>query len=121
MTDFNLNLLQPGLIDHKEWTDDNGMNNAIRINGLGAPRAFYTPVLREILFPDTSYGEDYAVSLAISRRYKIGRIYDSIYFCRRWEGNTDSNLPIEKVNQNNFYKDKIRTLEIAARKKMNNR
>lgn len=121
MTDFNLNLLQPGLIDHKEWTDDNGMNNTIRINGLGAPRAFYTPVLKEILFPDTSYGEDYAVSLAISRRYKIGRIYDSIYFCRRWEGNTDSNLPIEKVNQNNFYKDKIRTLEIAARKKMNNR
>jgi len=121
MTDFNLNELPPGLIDHKEWTAENGMNNALRINGLGAPRAFYTPVVREIGFPNTSYGEDYAVSLAISRKYKISRIYESIYSCRRWEGNTDSDLSIDKINRNNYYKDKIRSLEIAARIKMNNK
>ena len=121
MTDFNLNELPPGLIDHKEWTDENGMNNELRINGLGAPRAFYTSVVREIGFPNTSYGEDYAVTLAISRKYKISRIYESIYSCRRWEGNTDSDLSIDKINRNNYYKDKIRSLEIAARIKMNNK
>lgn len=119
MTNFEMQELPPGLIDHKEWTDDNGMNNALRINGLGAPRAFYTPIIRKIDFPDVSYGEDYAAALAISRDYKIGRIYESLYLCRRWEGNTDSDLPIEKVNKNNFYKDKIRTFEILARKGKN--
>lgn len=121
MTDFSLEPIPPGLIDHSEWTDENGMNNALRINGLGAPRAFYTPIVRDIGFPNTSYGEDYAVALAISRNYKIGRIYNSIYNCRRWAGNTDSDLSIEMINQNNFYKDKLRTFEILARQKMNSK
>lgn len=121
MTNFSLEPIPPGLIDHREWTDENGMNNALRINGLGAPRAFYTPIVRDIGFPNTSYGEDYAVALAISRDYKIGRIYNSIYNCRRWEGNTDSDLSIEKINQNNFYKDTLRTFEIIARQKMNSK
>ncbi len=112
MTDFHLNEIAPGIIDHKEWTLENGKNNALRINGLGAPRAFYTPIIRNIKFPNTSYGEDYAIGLNISRDYKIGRIYDIIYLCRRWEGNSDAALSIEKVNQNNFYKDRIRTWEI---------
>lgn len=116
ITDFNLNELPPGLIDHREWTPDNGANNALRINGLGAPRAFYTPLLREINIPNVSYGEDYAVGLEISRTYKIGRIYDSLYLCRRWEDNSDAKLDIERINQNNFYKDKIRTIELLARK-----
>lgn len=115
MTDFQLNEIAPGIIDHKEWTPENGKNNALRINGLGAPRAFYTPILRNIKLPNTSYGEDYAIGLSISREYKIGRIYDVIYLCRRWEGNSDAALSIEKVNQNNFYKDKIRTWEIKNR------
>ena len=119
MTNFEMKELPPGLIDHKEWTDDNGMNNALRINGLGAPRAFYTPIIRQTRFPDVGYGEDYAAALAISRDYKIGRIYESLYLCRRWKGNTDSDLPIEKVNKNNFYKDKIRTFEILARQRKN--
>ncbi len=119
LTDFNLNELPPGLIDHKEWTNDNGPNNALRINGLGAPRAFFTPVLREIKVPNTSYGEDYSVGLAISRKYKIGRVYHSVYMCRRWEGNSDSQLDIIKMNANNIYKDRIRTFELFARKKMN--
>lgn len=119
ITDFNLNELPPGLIDHKEWTDDNGPNNALRINGLGAPRAFYTPLLREIKIPNVSYGEDYSVGLAISRQYKIGRIYHSLYLCRRWEGNSDAQLDIVRMNFNNFYKDRIRTFELLARKKMN--
>lgn len=119
MTNFNLETIPPGVIDHNEWTYENGMNNALRINGLGAPRAFYTPVIKEIGFPNTSYGEDYAVALAISRNYKIGRIYNSIYSCRRWEGNTDSDLSVESVNENNFYKDKLRTFEISARQKLN--
>ncbi len=119
LTDFNLNELPPGLIDHKEWTNDNGPNNALRINGLGAPRAFFTPVLREIKVPNTSYGEDYSVGLAISRRYKIGRIYHSLYMCRRWEGNSDAQLDIIRMNANNVYKDRIRTFELLARKKMN--
>ncbi|MCC8088199.1 MAG: glycosyltransferase family 2 protein [Rikenellaceae bacterium] len=118
LVDFEMNPLPPGLIDHKEWTDTNGHNNALRINGLGAPRAFYTPVLRDILFPDVSYGEDYAVALAISRSYRIGRIYNSLYYCRRWEGNTDATLPQEKINRNNFYKDTIRTIELSARQKI---
>jgi hypothetical protein len=115
ITDINLNELPPGLIDHKEWTPDNGPNNALRINGLGAPRAFYTPVLRELKIPNVSYGEDYAIGLAISRRYKIGRIYDSLYLCRRWEGNSDAKLDLIKLNNNNFYKDKLRTFELIAR------
>ena len=119
LTDFELNEIPPGLIDHKEWTPENGRNNAMRINGLGAPRAFYTPILREIKIPNVSYGEDYAVGLEISRNYQIGRIYDPVYICRRWEGNSDAALDIEKVNANNFYKDKIRTLELIARQKKN--
>lgn len=115
LTDFNLNSLPPGLIDHREWTDDNGRNNALRINGLGAPRAFVTNLLREIRVPNTSYGEDYALGLAISRDYRIGRIYDSLYLCRRWEGNSDSNLDIARVNANNLYKDRLRTWEVEAR------
>ncbi len=115
MTDFNLNTLPPGVIDHKEWTADNGRNNALRINGLGAPRAFYTPIVREMPFPNTCYGEDYAMALAISRSYKIERIYDVLYLCRRWEGNSDAALSIEKVNANNLYKDSIRSIELAAR------
>lgn len=116
ITDFNLNELPPGLIDHKEWTNDNGPNNALRINGLGAPRAFFTPVLREIKIPNVSYGEDYSVGLAISRTYKIGRIYHSLYMCRRWEGNSDAQLDIQRINANNVYKDRIRTFELLARK-----
>jgi glycosyltransferase involved in cell wall biosynthesis len=118
LTDFNLKEIPPGLIDHREWTDENGHNNALRINGLGAPRAFYTPVIREIKFPNVSYGEDYAVGLAISRQYKVGRIYEPIYLCRRWEGNTDASLSVEKQNANNFYKDSIRTKEIQLRQGM---
>ena len=119
MCDFQLQTLPPGLIDHKEWTVENGMNNALRINGLGAPRAFYTPLLRQMGVPNTSYGEDYALGLAFSRQYKIGRIYDELYLCRRWEGNSDAALSPEKVNANNFYKDSLRTMEILARQRMN--
>ena len=115
ITDFNLNTLPPGLIDHKEWTPDNGHNNALRINGLGAPRAFYTPLLREIGIPNVSYGEDYALGLAFSRNYLIGRIYEELYLCRRWDGNSDASLNIERINQNNLYKDSLRTNEILAR------
>ena len=115
MCDFNLNTLPPGLIDHKEWTDENGCNNALRINGLGAPRAFFTPLVRQIQFPNTSYGEDYALGLAFSRRYRIGRIYDELYLCRRWGGNSDAALSVEKVNANNLYKDRLRTMELKAR------
>ncbi|MCM1356218.1 MAG: DUF4922 domain-containing protein [Staphylococcus sp.] len=115
LTDFNGNPLPPGLIDHAEWTDGNGPNNALRINGLGAPRAFFTPIAREINFPDVSYGEDYAMGLAISRKYPIGRIYQSLYSCRRWEGNSDHALSEERVNANNLYKDRIRTIELLAR------
>lgn len=115
MTDFDMQEIAPGIIDHKEWTPDNGRNNALRINGLGAPRAFYTPILREIKVPNTSYGEDYALGLRISRDYQIGRIYDVIYLCRRWEGNTDAALSIEKVNRNNLYKDRLRTWELEQR------
>ena len=116
MTDFNLEPLPPGVIDHREWSDTNGHNNALRINGLGAPRAFYTPLLRQIRVPNTSYGEDYALGLAFSRDFRIGRIYDVIYLCRRWEGNSDAALSIEKANQNNSYKDSLRTLEIRRRR-----
>lgn len=119
ITDFDLNELPPGLIDHREWTPENGHNNALRINGLGAPRAFYTPVLRQIKIPNTSYGEDYAVGLAISRNYKIGRIYESVYLCRRWEGNSDAKLDLVKINSNNLYKDRVRTFELQARKILN--
>lgn len=120
ITDFDLNEIPPGLIDHKEWTPDNGRNNALRINGLGAPRAFYTPLLRKIKIPNVSYGEDYAVGLAISRNYQIGRIYHSIYLCRRWEGNSDAALDIFKANNHNIYKDRVRTFEVQARQRMNN-
>lgn len=118
MCDFELNTLPPGLIAHKEWTDENGPNNALRINGLGAPRAFFTPLLRQIQFPNTSYGEDYALGLIFSRRYRIGRIFDELYLCRRWGGNSDAALSIEKINANNLYKDRLRTLEISARQQM---
>ena len=119
LTDFNLNEIPPGLIDHKEWTPDNGRNNALRINGLGAPRAYFTPLLREIKIPNVSYGEDYAVVLAMSRDYQIGRIYESVYVCRRWEGNSDAALSIEKQNAHNTYKDRIRTFEMLARQRKN--
>ncbi len=119
LTDFKMNSIPPGLIDHKEWTPENGRNNALRINGLGAPRCFYTPVLRKIKIPNVSYGEDYAVGLAVSRNYQIGRIYKSIYMCRRWEDNSDAALSIEKQNINNSYKDKIRSFEILARQRLN--
>ena len=115
MTDFEMKPIPPGIIDHREWTEDNGRNNALRINGLGAPRAFWTPLLRTINLPNTSYGEDYALGLRISREYRIGRIYDVLYCCRRWEGNSDAALDIEMVNANNLYKDRIRTWELEAR------
>lgn len=115
MTNFNMEMIAPGIIDHKEWTPDNGRNNALRINGLGAPRAFYTPVLRDIKVPNTSYGEDYALGLNISRDYQIGRVYDVLYNCRRWEDNTDASLDIVKMNSHNTYKDRIRTWELMAR------
>ena len=118
MCDFDLNTLPPGLIDHKEWTDQNGPNNALRINGLGAPRAFFTPLLRQVQFPNTSYGEDYALGLMFSRRYRIGRIFTELYLCRRWGGNSDAALTVEKVNANNLYKDRLRTLELHARQQM---
>lgn len=119
MTDFKMNPIPPGIIDHKEWTEDNGRNNALRINGLGAPRAFWTPLLRTINLPNTSYGEDYALGLRISREYRIGRIYDVLYNCRRWDGNSDAALDIDRVNANNMYKDRIRTWELEARLRMN--
>lgn len=119
LTDINMKMLPPGVIDHKEWTPENGRNNALRINGLGAPRAFYTPMLRKINVPNTSYGEDYALGLAFSRRCQIGRIYDVLYLCRRWEDNSDHALDINKTNANNLYKDRIRTWELQARVAMN--
>ncbi|MCH5175947.1 MAG: DUF4922 domain-containing protein [Prevotellaceae bacterium] len=119
MCNFKLETLPPGLIDHKEWTSENGHNNALRINGLGAPRAFFTPLLRKIGMPNTSYGEDYAVGLAFSRKYKIGRIYDELYLCRRWEGNSDAVLSVEQVNRNNAYKDNLRSMEIIDRQRLN--
>lgn len=119
LTDFDLNVIPPGLIDHAEWTDANGANNALRINGLGAPRAFFTPVARALRFPDVSYGEDYAMVLRITRQYKLARIFDSLYFCRRWGGNSDSNLSPEKINANNRYKDAIRSIELLARRRKN--
>ncbi len=119
MTNFQLETLPPGLIDHREWTPQNGRNNALRINGLGAPRAFYTPVLRKIQIPNTSYGEDYALGLMIGRRYRIGRIFEELYLCRRWEGNSDAALSTEKVNKNNLYKDQLRSTEIRARQALN--
>ncbi|MBR5924698.1 MAG: glycosyltransferase [Bacteroidales bacterium] len=117
ITDFDLNTIPPGVIDHKEWTLENGRNNALRVNGLGAPRGFFTPLLQELNFPTTKYGEDYAVGLRVSREYRIGRIYDVLYNCRRWEDNSDHGLDIAKVNANNFYKDRLRTIELLARKK----
>jgi glycosyltransferase involved in cell wall biosynthesis len=121
MVNFDLQEIPPGIIDHREWSPDNGRNNALRINGLGAPRAFYTPLLRSIKVPNVSYGEDYAVGLAVSRDYQIGRIYEPVYLCRRWEGNSDADLEIGKLNTYNAYKDKIRTLEILARQRKNAR
>ena len=115
MCNFSLETLPPGIIDHREWTDENGPNNALRINGLGAPRAFYTPVVREIGFPNVSYGEDYAVAIRIAGQYRIGRIFDELYLCRRWEGNSDAALSPEKVNANNLYKDTLRTAELQRR------
>lgn len=119
LTDIDKNPIPPGVIDHKEWTPENGRNNALRINGLGAPRAFYTPMLREIHVPNTSYGEDYALGLAFSRHYQIGRVYDVVYLCRRWDDNSDANADVVKMNNNNLYKDRIRTWELQARCAMN--
>ncbi len=119
LTDINLNPLPPGIIDHREWTPDNGRNNALRINGLGAPRGFWTPLLRQINFPVTKYGEDYAVALRICREYQIGRIWDVLYDCRRWDDNSDAALDVDRVNANNFYKDRLRTWELQARIAMN--
>ena len=107
------------MIDHAEWTEDNGCNNALRINGLGAPRAFYTPLAREVQFPNTSYGEDYAMGLAFSRQFRIGRIYEELYLCRRWGGNSDAALSIDRINANNLYKDRLRTIELIARQQLN--
>ena len=121
MTDLRLQEIPPGVIDHREWTQANGRNNALRVNGLGAPRAFFTPVLRRVNIPNVSYGEDYAVGLALSRRYRVGRIYEPIYLCRRWEGNSDADPGVASVNINNWYKDKIRTIEIRARRRLNRR
>jgi glycosyltransferase involved in cell wall biosynthesis len=119
MTNFELEEIPPGVIDHREWTEENGRNNALRINGLGAPRAFYTPLLRQIRIPNVSYGEDYAVGLAISRNYRIGRIYDPIYLCRRWEDNSDAALSVAALNNHNLYKDRLRSFELLARIKQN--
>lgn len=119
MTNFQMEMIPPGIIDHKEWTPENGRNNALRINGLGAPRAFYTPMLREIKVPNTSYGEDYALGLYFSRHFQIGRVYDVVYNCRRWEDNSDASLDIVKMNAHNLYKDRIRTWEVQARKQLN--
>ena len=119
MTDFDGNPLPPGIIDHREWTPDNGRNNALRINGLGAPRGFWTPLLRKLNFPTTLYGEDYAVGLRVCREYRIGRIYDVMYNCRRWDGNSDAALSVERVNAHNLYKDRIRTWELEARIALN--
>ncbi|MDR1937251.1 MAG: glycosyltransferase family 2 protein, partial [Tannerellaceae bacterium] len=121
MTDFQMQTIPPGVIDHREWTPENGHNNALRINGLGAPRAFYTPLLRRIKLPNTSYGEDYAACLRISREYAIGRIYDVLYLCRRWEGNSDASPDLAKLNAYNAYKDNIRTWELEARIQLNKR
>ncbi|MBP3794502.1 MAG: glycosyltransferase family 2 protein [Bacteroidales bacterium] len=119
LTDIDLNTIPPGVIDHREWTPENGRNNALRVNGLGAPRGFYVPLMRELNFPPTKYGEDYAVGLRVSREYQIGRIYDVLYNCRRWDSNSDAALDVDKVNANNFYKDKIRTWELTARIALN--
>jgi glycosyltransferase involved in cell wall biosynthesis len=119
IVDLDLKEIPPGLIDHREWTRDNGRNNALRISGLGAPRAFYVPVLRQLGFPNASYGEDYSAALRVSRRYEIGRIYESIYYARRWEGNSDAALPLATSNRYDAYKDHLRTVEILARQKMN--
>ena len=118
IVDCELNEIPPGLVDHREWTDENGHNNALRINGLGAPRAFDTHLMRKIGFLNTSYGEDYAAGLRICREYRIGRIHESLYFCRRWSGNTDAALSIEEANRNDAFKDRIRTEEILARQKL---
>jgi glycosyltransferase involved in cell wall biosynthesis len=119
IVDFNLNEIPPGLIDHREWTDENGHNNALRINGLGAPRAFDTITMRGIGFLNVSYGEDYAAALQLGRNHRIGRIFESLYLCRRWPGNTDASLSIEETNKNDTFKDKVRTVEIITRQKMN--
>lgn len=119
LVDAQLKEIPPGVVDHREWTPNNGRNNALRVNGMGAPRAFCTHLVREIQFPNVSYGEDYAIGLALSRRYQIGRIYDPIYLCRRWEGNSDASLTTEQSNRNDFYKDRLRSIEIMARQKLN--
>ncbi|MCX7981689.1 MAG: glycosyltransferase [Syntrophales bacterium] len=121
LVDMKGRILPPGIITHREWTEENGRNNALRVEGFGAPRAFRTQILRNMPFPNVSYGEDYAVALRISRFYRIGRIFESIYFCRRWEGNSDARLTPERVNEFNAYKDRIRTIEIMARQRLNER
>ena len=115
LVDSKLEEIPPGLIDHREWTDENGHNNALRINGLGAPRAFNTRLMRHLGFLNVSYGEDYAVCLRMTRQYKIGRIFEPLYLCRRWEGNSDAQLTPEAANRNDQYKDSLRTMELQAR------
>ncbi len=117
LTDYDLNEIAPGLVDHKEWTAKNGRNNLLRVNGMGAPRAFYTALARHILFPNVSYGEDYAMALTISGRYAVGRIYEPLYYCRRWQGNSDAALSVEQVNAHNLYKDTLRTIALRHRMK----
>ena len=119
MVNFDLQEIPPGLIDHKEWTRDNGRNNLLRVNGIGAPRAFSTRVMRANPLPNTSYGEDYGIAMTLSRRHEIGRIYEALYLCRRWDDNTDADLPPEVTSRHNLYKDRLRTLEVMARIKMN--
>ncbi len=119
LTDFNLETIPPGVIDHREWTDDNGPNNLLRINGMGAPRAFFTGIARNLRFPNVSYGEDYAMALRITRGYPVKRIYDVLYLCRRWEGNSDASLTREKANRFNYYKDTLRSWELSARRQLN--
>ena len=120
LVDEKMNVIPPGLIDHREWTEENGRNNALRINGLGAPRAFRTDLLRKNRFLNVSYGEDYAIVLRLLREYRLDRIYENLYLCRRWHGNTDAGLSVEKANRNDAFKDKIRTMEIMARISLNN-
>ena len=120
LVDFDLKEIPPGLIDHSEWTDENGHNNALRVNGLGAPRAFSTALMRDIGFPNVSYGEDYAAALRVCREYRIGRVYECLYLCRRWPGNTDAALDLESANKNDLFKDGVRTAESAARRAMMN-
>lgn len=119
MVNFDLEEIPPGLIDHREWTRENGRNNLLRVNGIGAPRAFSTLLLRRHPLPDVSYGEDYAAAMRFSREYEVGRVFEPVYLCRRWHGNSDADLPAATKNRYDTYKDRLRTLEILARQQLN--